>query len=314
MSRFKLSVFTVSTPELTHAQTCEAAKEAGVEGIEWRCKETPAAALSESPSFWGNNRSTLAPSATAEELTSVRESIAKNGLRSIALVPYLTCGDLEGTEALFRLAKSIGASMIRVGVPGYQPEIGHGKLFESAVRYLDKVEGMAGEFGIKALIEIHHGTILPSASAAYRLASRYSPERIGVLLDPGNMIYEGMENFRMGMEILGPYLAHVHVKNAGWEPKRLLPDGSEHPNAAKAFGAPGPDGDPLAPVEWTCGWRSIASGAVPWKQILRDLDAVGYDGWLGVEDFSNTYSSPEMLRTFVKQIRTWEDELGLKSS
>ncbi|THF75096.1 sugar phosphate isomerase/epimerase family protein [Cohnella fermenti] len=310
MSRFKLSVFTVSTPDLTPSETCEAAKAAGIEGIEWRCKDTPAEVLNEAPSYWGHNRSTLATAPSPAEIASLNDAVAASGRSSIALVPYLTCGDLEGTEALFRLAKTIGASMIRVGVPGYQAEIGYHPLFEKATAYLNEVEAMARDYGVQALIEIHHGTIIPSASAAFRLASRYDPERIGVLLDPGNMIYEGMENFRMGMEILGPYLAHVHVKNAGWQPQRLA-DGSEHPNAAKAAGAPGADASPLDPIDWACGWRSIASGAVPWRTILRELDAVGYRGWLGVEDFSGSYGTAEMLRTFATQIRTWEAELGL---
>ncbi|RUS48027.1 sugar phosphate isomerase/epimerase [Cohnella sp. AR92] len=309
MSRFRLSVFTVSAPELTPEETCEAARLAGIEGIEWRCKETPASALDEPPSFWGNNRSTLAPSAAPEEVERFRLSAANNGLQSIALVPYLTCGDLEGTEALFRMASRLGASMMRVGVPAYRADIGYARQFAEAVAYLDKVEGLARSHGIKALIEIHHGTIIPSASAAYRLASRYSPELVGVLLDPGNMIHEGMENFRMGMEILGPYLAHVHVKNAGWAPREVRADGSHHPNAAKSRGNAGPDPDPFAPAEWTCGWRSIASGAVPWKQILSDLRAVGYRGWLGVEDFSGSYSAGEMMSTFAKQMRAWEAEL-----
>ncbi|MCC3373347.1 sugar phosphate isomerase/epimerase [Cohnella sp. REN36] len=304
----KYSVFTVATPDLDPATLCAEAQAAGIEGVEWRCRETPAELRAEAPSFWGNNRCTIDPDATDADIAGIREAAARHGLRSIALVPYLSCGDLAGTERLFRLASSLGAEMIRVGVPGYDPAVGYPRQLATAYDYLDEVESLAEKYGVKALVEIHHGTIIPSASAAYRLVSRYSAERIGVLFDPGNMIHEGMENFRMGMEMLGPYLAHVHVKNAGWELAR--PDGDAHPNARHARGeGQGAEPAPLDPIAWQCVWRPIASGIVPWKQVLASLKAVGYDGWLGLEDFSRTYDSVDMMQTFVRQMRTWEEEL-----
>ncbi|MBB6673393.1 sugar phosphate isomerase/epimerase family protein [Cohnella nanjingensis] len=306
----KYSVFTVSTPDLTPDALCAEAQAAGLHGIEWRCKETPEALRSEPPSFWGNNRCTIAPDIAPDEIAGIRENAERHGLRNIALVPYLTCGDVAGTERLFRLARTLGAEMIRVGVPGYDPIVGYERQLASAYAYLDEVDALARSYGVKALAEIHHGTIIPSASAAHRLVSRYSPDRIGVLLDPGNMVHEGMENYRMGMEILGPYLAHVHVKNAGWHLSGAGTDGRGHPNAAHAAGdGNGAEPAPLDPIAWQCSWRPIASGIVPWKQVLAALKAVGYDGWLGLEDFSRTYDSGNMMRTFVRQMRTWEDEL-----
>ncbi|MEZ4633203.1 MAG: hypothetical protein R2880_21235 [Deinococcales bacterium] len=62
------------------------------------------------------------------------------------------------------------------------------------------------------MIEIHHRTIVPSASAVYRLVSHFDPQHIAVIYDPGNMAYEGFEDYRMGLELWEPYLAHVHLK------------------------------------------------------------------------------------------------------
>lgn len=306
---FKLSVFTVATPDLEPAELCAAARDAGIQGVEWRCKETPAELLSEPPSFWGNNRCTIAPGASDREAALIRDTAASHGLQNIALVPYLACGDIEGTEARFRLASSLGATMVRIGVPGYRADSRYSELLESAYAYMDQVDELARDYGIKALVETHHETIAASASAAWRLVSRYSPDRFGVLYDPGNMIHEGMEQWRLGMEVLGPYLAHVHVKNAAWYPVVDLADGQPHPNAATASGASGPEPDPLTPVNWKCVWRPIASGTVPWKRVLAALKSVGYNGWLGVEDFSLAYGSQEMLANFVRQIRAWEEEL-----
>jgi sugar phosphate isomerase/epimerase len=47
----------------------------------------------------------------------------------------------------------------------------------------------------------------------------------------------------------------------------------------------------------------MREGIVSWKQVIDDLKAVGYDGYLGVEDFSRQYDSPAMLREFAAYMR-----------
>lgn len=287
----KLSIFTVAAPDLTPGELCEAAAAAGIEGLEWRCKDTPVELLEERPSFWGNNRCTISPQAGDEEISRFRQAAEDYKRKAIAVTPYLSCGDIEGTEQVMRLAKQLDASMIRVGVPGYDRTKPYYELYDQAHRYLREVERLALDYGIKALVETHHGTIAPSASLAHRLVSPFNPDAIGVLYDPGNMVHEGFENYRMGMELLGPYLAHVHVKNAGW-----------HPNSAETS-------DPMISCAWKSGWAPIANGIVPWKQVLQDLKAVGYNGWFGVEDFSNTYDTRTMLQTYANQMNRWMEEI-----
>ncbi|MFH0071154.1 sugar phosphate isomerase/epimerase family protein, partial [Peribacillus sp. NPDC056705] len=155
------------------------------------------------------------------------------------------------------------------------------------VRYLHEVEELARTYDVKAIVETHHLTITPSASLAHRLVSSFNPDQIGVLYDPGNMVHEGYENYRMGLELLGPYLAHVHVKNGGYQ-QHKAEDGSSS--------------------TWSSGWVALNHGAVPWSQVIQDLESVGYDGYYGVEDFSGTYSSGEMLTRFAEQMRVWTEQ------
>ena len=72
-------------------------------------------------------------------------------------------------------------------------------------------------------------------------------------------------------------MAHVHIKNAIWTPKK---------------------GDtPILPGEanWEGVWSQIDKGIVPWLEVMRDLHSVGYEGYVGIEDFSGTYESRQML-------------------
>ncbi|TVY06980.1 sugar phosphate isomerase/epimerase family protein [Paenibacillus cremeus] len=284
----KLSVFTVVTPDLTPAELAATAKEAGLDGIEWRFKEIPQDAKDEQPSFWRRNLCSIDPNATDAELEVFTRAASENGLETLSLTPYLNACDLTETEHAIKVASKIGAKMIRAGVPGYDRTQNYNDLFKRAVTYLEGVEALAKQYGVKCIIETHHQTISPSAGLAHRLVSRFDPNHIGVLFDPGNMIHEGYENFRMGLELLGPYLTHVHIKNTGWKKTETRADGSQ---------------------AWTSYWEPNMEGIVDWKQVLGDLKSVGYDGYLGVEDFSCKYGSKELLHKYVQQVRGMLAEL-----
>ncbi|QJD82166.1 sugar phosphate isomerase/epimerase family protein [Cohnella herbarum] len=285
----KLSVFTVATPEMDPVQLAAAAKKAGLHGIEWRYTETSAEAKSQEPSFWGNNRCTIAPSGGEAELERFKDAARLHGLSTVSVTPYLRTGDLEATEKVLQAARYMGASCIRLGVPGYDRSKSFDELFELGRSYLKDAENLCRKYGVKGLIEIHHGTIGASASGARRLVEGLDPEFIGVLFDPGNSVHEGFENYRMSLELLGPYLAHVHVKNAGWGVKGKAEDGS---------------------LIWHSEWAGLKDGMVPWRQVIDDLIAVGYDGYLGVEDFSKQFADSEaMLNHFVEYIGGLLEEL-----
>ncbi|MCM3700150.1 sugar phosphate isomerase/epimerase [Paenibacillus macerans] len=278
----KLSVFTVATPDLTPEELVLAAREAGLDGVEWRFKEVPAEAKGEAPSFWRNNLCSIDPVLSEAEMLRFKEITEAQGLEVVSVTPYLNSLNLEETERAFRAARLLGAKMIRVGAAGYDGSAPYPELYEATVRYLKEAERMAKQYGIKGVVETHHYTIAPSAGLAHRLVSHCDPEYIGVLFDPGNMVHEGYERFKLGLELLGPYLAHVHVKNALWVQ-----------DSARADGTTG----------WRSEWAPLASGIIDFRKLLIDLKSVGYDGYLGIEDFSGQYDSKTLLKAFAEFMR-----------
>jgi sugar phosphate isomerase/epimerase len=175
----------------------------------------------------------------------------------------------------------MGARGVRVGTAGYDGKTPYDRVLAGTLKGWRAVAKLARRHGVKALLEIHMGTIVPSASAARRLAGAFDPREVGVIHDAGNMVYEGFENWQMGMEILGPYLAHVHVKNGSW--------------AIRA-------GDPDGNLRWRCDADSLRHGAVSWADVILALRRVGYDGWLSLEDFS-AGATDEKLRDDVAYLR-----------
>lgn len=277
----KLSLFTVAVPDLTPDEVVDAGKAAGIDGLEWRFAHVPAEMRSEPPSFWRNNRCTLDPETPPETLAELARRARDKGVESVAIVPYLAVGDLPAAERAMKAAKAMGARWIRAGVAKYDRTVAFPELFDQTSRYLAEVQEMARQYGVRALVETHHETIIPSASLAHRLVSRFDPEVIGVIFDPGNMVVEGYENYRLGLQLLGEYVAHVHVKNACWE---------------RESGEAGP--------AWRCRWMPVDRGWVDWAQVVADLKSVGYDGYLGVEDFSGEMASRDMMRHFADYFRS----------
>jgi len=284
----KLSVFTVVTPDLTPEELVKAAREAGLDGVEWRFKEVPKDVNGEKPSFWGNNLCSIDPSLSEPEMLKFKEITEAGGLEVVSVTPYLNEMNLDATEHVFHTARLLGAKMIRVGAASYDGTQSYPELYETTVRYLKEAERMAKQYGVKGIVETHHKTIAPSASLAHRLVSHCDPDHIGVLFDPGNMVHEGYENFRMGMQLLGPYLAHVHVKNAHWVQDGRREDGT---------------------ANWRSEWTPMREGIINFGSLLRDLKSVGYDGYLGIEDFSGQYASGELLKQFGEFMRERTQDL-----
>lgn len=278
----KLSVFTVVTPDLSPEELVDTAKEAGLDGVEWRFKETPEGVKQEEPSFWGNNLCTIDPKLAPEQMLRFKELTESRGLEMVSVTPYLNALNLEETEHVFSTAKLLGAKTIRVGSSAYDGTVSYTELFDKSAKYIKEAERMAKQYGVKGVVETHHKTIVPSAGLAHRLVSQCDPDHIGVLFDPGNMVHEGFEDFKMGLELLGPYLAHVHVKNAHWKSSGQRKDGT---------------------LEWKSDWAPMTEGIVNFTEVFNHLKSVGYDGYLGIEDFSKQYGSKELLKQYVAFVK-----------
>lgn len=273
----KLSVFTVMLPDLTPEEAAVEITSAGYDGVEWRVTDPKEERRNEPPSFWGNNLCTLTP--TEEDANRACSLSESSGLAIPALGFYISLGDITTTEKAIRFAKIASVMQIRLGVWKLR-DSSYIKLFEKAKTFLNKIEPLVRNNGIKILIETHHQSICPSVSSVYRLVSLLDPEYVGVILDPGNMVHEGYEDYRMGIELLGPYLAHVHIKNA-------------------AYNRPDNNG------VWKVRWAPLEHGVVDFSKFITALKQCGYDDWLSIEDFSKAHPSREALRhniTFIRDI------------
>ena len=277
----RFSVFTVSLPEWTPEEAVEHLAALGYDGIEWRVVDQPPA--DGSPGFWSGNRCTLPLRTLAADAPRVPRARCRRRPRP-AEPRYLR---VRASTPMRSIVRSRARSpwivpSIRVQVPNYDGREPYLPLRDTALAAFDEVARLAAGHGVRALVEIHMGTILPSASAAAQFCSRFDPRHVGVIHDAGNMVFEGFERYRMGLEVLGPYLAHVHLKNARWAPSGTRSDGT---------------------VRWAAAFAPLAEGSVDLRDLLAALRAVGYDRWISFEDFSTDRPLLERTRANLEAVR-----------
>ncbi|HEV2106935.1 MAG TPA: sugar phosphate isomerase/epimerase family protein [Thermomicrobiales bacterium] len=272
----KIAVFTVSLPDYTPEEAVSQLHELGYDGIEWRVVDQQPSADGQ-PGFWAGNRCTWPLSGFVEDAPAIRALTEGAGLAIPAVGTYASCSDLEAVERSMQGAAALGARQLRINVPKYDGQTSYAALREEALGQYRDVAALARQHGVRALVEIHHGSILPSASAAAAFLDSLDPRDVGAIHDAGNMVYEGYEQYRLGLEALGPYLAHVHVKDARW---------LQHPRGG-----------------WRAEWAPIGEGMVDLTALFTALRHVGYDDWVSVEDFSTSLPLEDRLRQNLALIR-----------
>ncbi|BDZ50388.1 hypothetical protein GCM10025867_26290 [Frondihabitans sucicola] len=266
----KFSVFTASTPDWTPAQAITALAGQGWDGIEWRLLDQQPSSTGE-PGFWAGNLATLPLAGIEGEVAGIAALTRDAGLEMSGVAGYARADERDDVERVLRATAALGAPQARVAMPRSDTAEAYPALFERTREDVAWAASLAASLGIKALVELHHETITPSASAARRLLEGLDPEHVGVIHDLGNLVIEGRERHTAAFELLGDYLAHVHVKNARW-----VTDGERTPAGS---------------LRWRHEWAPLRDGQADVGQYLTDLREHGYDGWVTLEDFSTDLPS-----------------------
>jgi sugar phosphate isomerase/epimerase len=260
----KFAVFTVSLPEWTPEQAVAELTAAGYDGVEWRVTDQRPAA---EPGFWVGNRCTWSFDTILDDVERIKSTA--DGLEMPSLGTYVSCTAPDEVDKAMRAAAAIGVGQLRVTLPMYDPADSYTSIWQQRRSEYRVVAEIAAQHGIKALVEIHHRTPVPSPHAAASFVDGLDPAHVGVIHDSGNMVFEGWSDYRMGLEVLGDHLAHVHLKNAAWKY-----DGTS----------------------WNARWAPLRTGVVDVPALFRALAQVGYDRWITFEDFSTEMPLAQRIR------------------
>ncbi len=267
----KYSATTVFMPQLTLAEQAALLSRLGFDGIELRVRRvTDEVRAKAEPSNWGYHVNDLTPENFAAKAPEIRTILADHGLSFVGIASNAPCTDLEQLKRLIEGAVACGGQpLLRVGATtGYKADgsQNYWEIYGETVAGFARVVELAKGTGIKLLIEMHGNTIHPSASLAYRLASNFSPNDVGVIYDPQNMVRDGYETIALALQLLGPYLAHCHL-------------GAHRP----LLGTPNDKGT----MQWKWEQCSLGDGLFDVPTMLAQFKKVGYQGFISIEDFAN---------------------------
>lgn len=280
----KFAAFTVSLPEWTPREAVGQLADAGYDGVEWRITDQAASADGK-PGFWAGNRCTWPLSTLLDDLGDIRRCTRDAGLEMPALGTYVACDQPADVETVMRAARQLGAGQLRIRIPDYDGADSYAEVWRRRRREYTEVAGIAARYGVRALVEIHHKTPVQSPHAAAAFVDGFDPGQVGVIHDIGNMVFEGWAQYRLGLEVLGEHLAHVHVKNGQWVRDGIRADGG---------------------TNWVPAWAGLRDGIADIAELFRALRQVGYDGWVSLEDFSEEQPLAERIRHNLAVLRAAE--------
>jgi sugar phosphate isomerase/epimerase len=234
----ELCLFSSALPGWDAPHVAEAALAAGLTAVEWGIG--PGQAI-ESPD-----------DATLNDLGVVAAGICVQGGAASLSEP-------EKLRPFAGLAAETGAPHVRVFAPALgEPADG-----------LAAAAAIAKEHGVTRLIETAPETIAPSTAQARALVDAFSPDEVGVLYDPGNMVIEGHVDPRLAIAELGPYLRHVHVKNVAWRHEK---------------------------GRWEWRHAALDAGLLDWGAILSALQQASYTGRLCLDHLGGEPSLATLRR------------------
>lgn len=141
------------------------------------------------------------------------------------------------------------------------------------------LERLCEKYGIQAVYQVHHGTLIASAFAAWSLVKNLHPHYIGVELDPGNQAHEGYESWDKSVSLLGDHLVAMGVKDVAWVRQPITND--EHSKG------------------WHIEWVPLSEGITDWYEMMRALHAREWSGLFAFMPFYHE-NEPDKLTKLLK--------------
>jgi sugar phosphate isomerase/epimerase len=252
--------------EFSRAEIVKICSKTGVSGIEWGLENLENAA------------------ADAREMHKLTRDAG------LDVVSYINAGKLWKTDEIRRWSEAIAEScgkVLRVAHPWYawnyqeslhQPDT-FNDLLKKSREGLERLIEISREFGIRYVLETHSGACVASPLAVKYLMEGLDPQCVGAIYDPANTYLEGFIRPRGAVEVMGPYLAYVHVKN-------LVLTRLETGN------------------EWRSEKCALDSGMVNYEEVIFALKLARYDGWFSFEElFSGRENFEAEIRDGIKHLQ-----------
>lgn len=239
----KIAGHTMGVPELDIVESIEFMKRLGFQGIEVRF--THDGQLDPSPGPLRMNR--IRP----ELIDRTRRALLQAGIELVLLSGYhgdfsTPAAAVETREAVRReigLTAALGAPLLRVMGGAYSSfwrgGTGHREMERRTAEELRKLGNEAHAQGVTIVLETHAATMMETAASARRFMDLLDSRHVGLIYDQDQIGKNGGEEPEEAVELLAPYIRHVHLCPFKLERRGVLEQG---PRALRALAQIGYDG------------------------------------------------------------------------
>lgn len=243
----KLCMFSKMLQALSVREAAAAMKKMGFEGIDLTVRD----------------QGHVLPENVEQDLPKAVEEIQAEGLEVGMLTTGITAADEPTAEAVFASARACGVDRLKLGYWKYEGFGGLLKQVDEIRGKLDGIEKLADKYHVTPCLHIHSGEFMTAnAAVVYLMLQGRDPSLMAAYIDPGHMTVEGGKGgWKMGIDILSPYVKIVSVKDFAWrcQPKNVLDKKAWKPD--------------LVPLD---------SGIVQWPAVIDCLRQIGFDGVITV--------------------------------
>ena len=295
MSR-PVTLFTGQWADLPLTELAEKAAAWGYDGLELAC--------------WGDHLDVLRAAEDPDYCVARREMLQSHGLdlwaisnhlvgqavcdhideRHEAILPSRVWGDgdpdgvraraAEEMKLTARAAANLGIGVVN-GFTGSSiwhllysfPPVSDGMIDAGFSDFADRwnpILDVFDEVEVRFGLEVHPTEIAFDITTAERaLEALENRPAFGFNYDPSHLAYQGVDCVDFILRF-GSRIYHAHMKDVWW---------SDHPTSSGVFGGHLPFGNP----DRYWDFRSLGRGYVPFEEVLRALNRVGYEGPLSVE-------------------------------
>ena len=147
---------------------------------------------------------------------------------------------------------------------------------------MEQVASVCERCGVRVVYQVHHGTLIPTATGAYYLVDGLPAEHVGVMLDPGNQAFEGFEKWGRSANLLGEHLVAIGVKDVAVVRE---PHQADEPGKG-----------------WKYDWATLDEGLTNWYDLLGALKAIDFAGTFVWMPFYDADDPDEMTRKLKREV------------
>jgi sugar phosphate isomerase/epimerase len=230
------------------------------------------------------------PEQAEMKLSAARQAADAAGIAIPMASTAVTSAESPHAEDVFAAAAHYGVRRLKLGYWGYQP---FGKIQEQldATRLqLASVVALGKKYHVLPCVHIHSGNVLSNnGPITYLLLKDFAPDEVGAYVDPMHMAAEGgVEGWRIGLDLLAPWVALVGVKNFRWRETER---------------------DAHGQLRFRTEYVPLADGQAPLPDFFACLRQIGYDGVVSLHSeykgggSFRRLDTPELLQQSTEDLR-----------